>query len=106
MEKLKKNGAEPEEKMNDKIWIFGEPENLEELEKKLSKLILSVEMENWEKAEMFASNIKELVQGQSEELDRSIFRIILTVRKPNYEKSVELYDNIKEKLLQVTGEQF
>ena len=85
---------------------FGTKENLAEIRKNLDKLAITIELKNFEKAEMFASNIKELVQGQSEELDRSIFRIILTVRKCNYEKSVELYDNIKEKLLQVTGEQF
>ena len=37
---------------------YGTPENTEGLKKNLSKLILCVEMENWEKAEMFMETIK------------------------------------------------
>ena len=51
--------------------------------------------------ETFASNVKELVQGQDEELDRLLFRIILTVRKSNYEKSAQLLEQLKEKVSQI-----
>lgn len=85
---------------------FGTKENLAEIRKNMDKLAITIELNNFEKAEMFASNVKELVQGQSEELDKALFRIILATRKNSYEKSVQLYDNIKVKLREVTGEQF
>ena len=80
---------------------FGSEENLSEIRKNMEKLAITIEMRSFEKAETFASNVKELVQGQDEELDRMIFRMILTVRKSNYEKAVELLDKLKEKLAQI-----
>lgn len=84
---------------------FGTKENLAEIRKNMEKLAITIELNNFEKAEMFASNIKELVQGQSEELDKQLFRIILATRKNSYEKSAQLYDEIKQKLTEVTGEE-
>ena len=80
---------------------FGSDENLAEIRKNMEKLAITIEMHNFEKAEMFASNVKELVAGQDEELDRMIFRIILSVRKANYEKSFELLEKLKEKIAQI-----
>ena len=67
----------------------------------MEKLAITIEMHSFEKAETFASNVKELVQGQDEELDRLLFRIILTVRKSNYEKSAQLLEQLKEKVSQI-----
>ena len=67
----------------------------------MEKLAITIEMHSFEKAESFASNVKELVQGQDEELDRLIFRMILTVRKANYDKSVQLLEQLKEKVSQI-----
>ena len=80
---------------------FGSEENLSEIRKNMEKLAITIEMRSFEKAENFASNVKELIQGQDEELDRLIFRMILTVRKSNYEKAVELLDKLKDKLAQI-----
>lgn len=82
----------------DKLWQFGEPENLEELEKKLSKLILSVEMENWEKAEMFAETVKQLVETAPREIKSAALRLKMAVQKENYEKTLDAYDKLKELL--------
>ena len=80
---------------------FGSEENLSEIRKNMEKLAITIEMHSFEKAETFASNVKELVQGQDEELDRLLFRIILTVRKSNYEKSAQLLEQLKEKVSQI-----
>ena len=85
---------------------FGTAANLTELHKNVEKMAITIELNNFEKAETFASNVKELVAGQDEELDRLIFKLILTLRKANYDKSVELLKNIKEKLSNITGEEF
>ncbi|MBQ6814354.1 MAG: PAS domain S-box protein [Lachnospiraceae bacterium] len=82
---------------------FGTSENFEEIRKNIDKLAITIEMNNFEKAEMFASNIKELVIGQDEELDKSLFRIVLMLRRENYEKSAELLGTVKSKLSEITG---
>lgn len=84
-----------EEGSDDKIWKYGEPENVKELEKKLSKLILSVEMENWEKAEMFADAVKQLVEEAPREIKSAAFRLKMSVQKGDYDKTVAAYETLR-----------
>lgn len=65
---------------------FDSPANLEALKKNMSKLILSVEMENWEKAEMFMENIRQLTTDAPQEVSRAVLRLKMAVQKENYEK--------------------
>ena len=44
---------ETAEKEENTLYVFGTEDNSNELEDKMSKLVLAVEMDNWEKAEMF-----------------------------------------------------
>lgn len=44
----------------EKAYIYGSEENRKELDEHMSKLILCLEMENWEKAENFSNSIKQL----------------------------------------------
>ncbi len=85
---------------------FGTAANKAEIHKNVEKLAITIELNNFEKAESFASNIKELVAGQNEEFDRYLFKFILTLRKSNYEKSIEMLKNTKEKLAELTGDEF
>jgi len=82
----------------DKVRIFGEEENKKELEKKMSKLILCVEMENWEKAEMFAENVKELVEEAPREIKSAALRLKMAVQKGNYEKSIVAFETLQQLL--------
>ncbi len=84
---------------------FGTPENIENLKRNLSKLILCVEMENWEKAEMFMETIRQLTEGAPREVSRGILRLKMAVQKANYEKTAAQYKEL-EALLEddaVTG---
>lgn len=65
---------------------YGTDPNREALRKNLSKLILSVEMENWEKAEMFMENIRQLTADAPPEVSRVVLRLKMAVQKENYEK--------------------
>ena len=85
---------------------FGSSANISEIHKNMEKLAITIELNNFEKAENFASNIKELVSGQNEELDRHLFKFILTLRKSNYDKAIEMLKVTKEKLAELTGEEF
>lgn len=65
---------------------YGTPENRENLKRNLSKLILCVEMENWEKAEMFMETIRQLTEEAPQEVKRMVLRLKMAVQKENYDK--------------------
>ncbi|MBD5465315.1 MAG: PAS domain S-box protein [Lachnospiraceae bacterium] len=71
---------------SENIRKYGTQENKENLKKTLSKLILSVEMENWEKAEMFVETIRQLTEEAPREVKRSALRLKMAIQKENYEK--------------------
>lgn len=65
---------------------FGTPENTDALKRNLSKLILCVEMENWEKAEMFMDTVRQLTEDAPHEVKRVVLRLKMAIQKENYEK--------------------
>ena len=71
---------------------YGTRENQENLKKSLSKLILCVEMENWEKAEMFMETIRQLTQEAPSEVKRVVLRLKMAIQKENYEKVTTEYE--------------
>ncbi len=82
----------------DVMYQYGTAENRQALEDTMEKLVLCLEMDNWEKAESFAENLKLLVQGGGEEKSRLVFRLELAIRKENYEKAMKAYDTLKNGL--------
>lgn len=80
---------------NQNIWKYGETENLEEINKKMSKLILSVEMENWEKAEIFAETIKQLTKEAPGEVKSAALRLKMAVQKGDYEKTMRAFEKLQ-----------
>lgn len=80
---------------NQNIWKYGEAENLEEIRKKMSKLILSVEMENWEKAEMFAETVKQLTAEAPGEVKSAALRLKMAVQKGDYEKVTAAFEKLQ-----------
>ncbi len=81
---------------------YSTPENQEVLKRNLSKLILCVEMENWEKAEMFMETIRQLTEGAPREVGRIILRLKMAVQKENYDKVSSGFEELKT-LLQSEG---
>lgn len=84
----------------EKIYQFGTAENTEEINKKMSKLILSVDMENWEKAEMFADTLKQLTEDAPREMKSAAFRLKMAVQRGDYEKTVAAYEKLQTLLEQ------
>lgn len=76
------------------VWKYGEDENREELQKKMSKLMLCILMENWEKAEMLAETIKQLVEEAPKEIKNAAFRMKMAVQKEDVEKATENHDRL------------
>lgn len=78
----------------EKIYEFGTAENTEEIDKKMSKLILCVEMENWEKAEMFAEALKQLTEEAPREVKSGALRLKMAVQKGDYDKTIAAHEKL------------
>lgn len=78
--------AQAEDDKTVELRQYGTEANKEELRKNMSKLILCVEMENWEKAEMFMESIKQLTDGAPREVGLKVLRLKMAVQKENYDK--------------------
>lgn len=81
----------------DAIYRYGSPENVQAVRDTMEKLVLCIEMDNWEKAESFAGNLKRMLEDR-EDLGRLIFRLELAIRKENYEKAMKAYETLREAL--------
>ena len=74
--------------------IYGTKDNKENLKRNLSKLILCVEMENWEKAEMFMETIRQLTQEAPGEVKRVVLRLKMAIQKENYDKATAEFEEL------------
>lgn len=73
---------------------FGSDVNKEELEKNMSKLVLCVEMDNWEKAEGFMTAIKQLTDSAPQEVRSKMLRLKMAVQKADYDKTIAAYEEL------------
>lgn len=83
-----------EEEHEEGVKAFGNDENISEIEKRLSKLILCVEMQNWERAEMLADSVKQLVESAPKEIRTATLHLKMDVQKENYDKVVDDYGQL------------
>lgn len=88
----------------DNIKQYGTHENQENLKRNLSKMILCVEMENWEKAEMFMEVIKQLTEGAPREVNRVVLKLKMAIQKENYDKVITEYKAL-EQIMQTTPDE-
>ncbi len=79
------------------FFSFGTQENVQEIRNKMEKLIICLELEAWDRAESFASNLKSLLQDR-EDLKKLVFRMEMCLRKEDYDKSMKRYQDLKTKL--------
>lgn len=78
----------------DNLKRYGSEENTEALNRNLSKLILCVEMENWEKAEMLMETIRQLTQDAPSDIGRIILKLKMAVQKENYDKVTVVFEEL------------
>ncbi|MDE7404846.1 MAG: hypothetical protein K2M81_07055, partial [Lachnospiraceae bacterium] len=81
------------------VRTYGTQDNQENLRKTLSKLILCVEMENWEKAEMFMETIRQLTDEAPWEVKRIALRLKMAIQKENYEKAAAEFEALNRFLM-------
>ena len=82
----------------DHLREFGSEENIKEIGKKMTKLILSLDMDNWEKAEMFMESIKQLTEAAPQEIKSAVLRLKMAVQKGDYDKAVAAYEKLEKEL--------
>lgn len=80
----------------EKAYIYSSEENRKELDEHMSKLILCLEMENWEKAENFSNSIKQLTIQAPKDIKVAALRMKMAVQKADYDRSVDEYNTLKE----------
>lgn len=80
------------------VKAYGTEENTRELQKKMSKLILSVEMDNWEKAEMFAEAVRQLTEEAPREVKTGVLRLKMAIQKGDYEKVTAAFETLQSLL--------
>ncbi len=83
---------------------FGAEENLEELMKRMEKLVLSIEMGAWDKAELLAETVKKLVEDAGDDVKKKVLRLEMSIRKENHERSIQSYEALKQLLLEKISE--
>ncbi|MFG6328277.1 MAG: hypothetical protein K1W06_02190 [Lachnospiraceae bacterium] len=94
-----------EEEEGTELYILGSAENIKEINSNMEKLVICIEMENWDRADTFADNIKQLVAEDTMNLKRKAFRLQMTVRKGAHEAAIEQYDELKKALIEAFGEE-
>ncbi len=86
------------EEPQESVYRFGSAENVVEIQKKMQKLILALELEAWEKAENIASGLKRLLTEAPEDVRKLLFRLEMAVRKEDEGKSRERFAVLQEAL--------
>ena len=87
-----------EDSESSNMLAFGTKENMEQLKKQLSKIVLCIEMENWEKAESFTDSIKHLTVEAPKEMRTATLKLKMAVQKSDYDKAIAAYDAVMELL--------
>lgn len=88
----------------DLMYELGSDINIRELKKYFEKLNISMDMENWQKAESFATTLKQLVGKGSKDLQRLAFRMEMAIRKSDCDKARDYAQKVKEQLkLEIEG---
>lgn len=77
------------------VWEYGTAENRAEIEQKMDKLILCVELGNFDKAETFADTLKKLTMTAPQDIKMATLRLKMAVQKNDYDKTVAAYDEWK-----------
>lgn len=82
------------------MYEYGSEINRRELRSIFEKLNISMDMENWFRAESAVTMLKELVSQGPKEIQRAAFKLGMAVRKADYEKSREASEALEKMLAQ------
>lgn len=67
----------------------------EEIDNRMEKLVLCIELNAWEKAELWIEELKQLTADAEDSVSRAVLRLGMAVRKEDYNASMERYEKLK-----------
>lgn len=79
----------------EEVYQLGSEENLREIHGAMERLVLCIEMENWDRANDFAETIKQLVQ-EDPDLKKKTFRMQMTLRRGDRDPAIAEFEALKE----------
>ncbi len=77
---------------------FGTRSNIDEIEKRMSKLMLCVEMGNFEKAESFIGSIRTMTMNAPQEIRSICLKLKMAIQKEDHDGVVDAYEKFAEVL--------
>lgn len=77
-------------------YIPGTEANHKEIESGMEKIVLSIELGSWEKAELWAGELKRLTENGGDELRRAVLKLEMALRKENYAASMQSYERVRQ----------
>lgn len=83
---------------------YNDPENIAKINDLIEKCKLCVELDNWDKAEGFSSNIKSRLEEAPKEISSVAFRLVMNVRKEKKDKCRDYLDDLETKVLSINKE--
>jgi len=86
----------PESESMDFVYVYGSRENLKEINNNIEKLVLCIEMGNWEKAEFFSDNIKTLLREADKAVKSVVLRLRMAVKREDYDESIDILQELKD----------
>lgn len=93
--------GEQEERIEE-YYHFGSEENKSEIKARMEKIVLCIEMEVWDKAEMWAGELKTLVEkAEDDKLRKAILRLEMSIRKEDYAASMSCYQRVGQILEEI-----
>ncbi len=75
---------------------YGSARNVAMMRDLIEKTVLCVELENWQKAEDFAENIKKLTVNAPKEISDIALRLVMNIRKEKKEKCSEYLEGLSD----------
>ena len=76
---------------------------LEDLNNTFEKLAICIEMESWEKAEVLANRIKNLIPKDHKKTSEKSLKLVLSVRKENHDTSIAILGELITIVSEVSG---
>lgn len=70
--------------------------NHKEIESAMEKIVLSIELGAWEKAELWAGELKNLLENCGEDIRRAILKLEMAVRKEDYDAGMQSYEKVRQ----------
>ena len=83
----------------EQIQDYNNPANLSKIMDLIEKCKLCVELDNWDKAEGFASAIKALTESAPKEVSSVAFRLVMNARKEKKDKCRSFLDELEEMVM-------